>query len=86
MSSSSLVETSRKDGPPLQALSTMDRLRRETSAEHALLEQATRMTSPDLSVRDYLRYLMEMWAVHAAVEPRSASCPPTRAAGPRPSR
>lgn len=50
----------------------MDRLRRETSAEHALLEQATRMMSPDLSVRDYLRYLLEMWVAHAAVEPRLA--------------
>ena len=70
---SSLVEEiARTDGPGLQTPSTMDRLRRETSAEHARLERVTRMMAPDLSVRDYQRYLMEMWAVHAAVEPRLA--------------
>lgn len=70
---SSLVEQiAREDGQRLRAPSMMDRLRRETSAEHARLERVTRMMAPDLSVRDYQRYLMEMWAVHAAVEPRLA--------------
>ncbi len=41
--SSLVAETLRKEGQPLQALSPMERLRRETSAEHALLEQATRL-------------------------------------------
>lgn len=53
----------------LHAPSTMDRLRRETAAEHALLERATRMMAPDLSLGDYHHYLAEMRAVHAAVEP-----------------
>jgi len=50
----------------------MDRLRRETAAEHALLERATGMMAPDLSLGDYRHYLAEMRAVHAAVEPRLA--------------
>ena len=53
-----------------RAFSAMDRLRRETAAEHALLERATGMMSPDLSVDGYRRFLMEMWVVHAAVETR----------------
>lgn len=70
--SSVVGEVARRNGPGLQVLSTMERLRRETSAEHARLEGVTRMMAPDLTVRDYQRYLMEMWAVHAAVEPRLA--------------
>jgi heme oxygenase len=51
----------------------MERLRAETAAEHTRLESATEMMSPSLSMEDYRRYLEEMWAVHAAVEPRLAA-------------
>lgn len=47
----------------------MGSLRRETAAEHALLEQETRMMASDLSVGDYRRFLARMWAAHAAIEP-----------------
>jgi heme oxygenase len=48
----------------------MERLRGETASEHVRLERVTGMMSPHLTVDGYRRYLLEMGAVHAALEPR----------------
>ncbi len=47
----------------------LERLKRETSAEHAAVEAATRVMDPELSLAGYREYLASTFGFYAVVEP-----------------
>ncbi|HTD95988.1 MAG TPA: biliverdin-producing heme oxygenase [Edaphobacter sp.] len=54
----------------------LERLRRETTADHAAVEKTVPLMEEDLSREDYVRYLRQIHGVVAAWEERSAEVSP----------